>query len=106
VWKYGASELHLVGSGATSIAFSPGASNSFDVVKGTMSDLRGTADYSQAACLGLFTGGPAVDAAMPAVGDAFYYLARGRSCCAPEGYGDSSINPDPRDALDASGLCP
>jgi hypothetical protein len=49
---------------------------------------------------------PVTDSEVPPAGDAFYYLARGRNCCAAEGYGDSTTVPDPRDALDLASPCP
>jgi hypothetical protein len=107
-WKYGRSELHLHGDqgNPASIAFSPGSPTSFDLVKGLLSDLRTSGDYSAAACFGWFTSTPVADAETPPVNDGFYYLARGVDCCAAEGYGDSTLVPDPRDALDAGGVCP
>ena len=102
VWKYGTSELHLQGTG---LSFSPAAS-SFDVIRGPLSDLRATGTYTQASCLGVFDSSPVIDNTLPPAGEGHYYLARGRSCCASEGYGDSTLTPDPRDALDAGGLCP
>jgi hypothetical protein len=108
LWKYGWSELHLQGdaTGPTTIAFSPGSPASFDIVKGLVSDLRTSGTFALAACFGSFTSTPVTDSEVPPSGDAFYYLARGRNCCAAEGYGDSTIVPDPRDALNASSPCP
>jgi hypothetical protein len=108
VWKYGCSELRLEGAGAgpTTIAFSPGSPALFDLLRGRLSDLRGSGNYAQAACLGGFLNAPATDAGVPDAGDGFYYLARGRNCCGAEGYGDSTMVPDPRDALDLASACP
>ena len=108
LWEFGSSELHLAGDAAapTSIDFSPGSPASFDMVRGRLSELTSSADYSGAGCFGTFTSTPVIDAEIPPAGDGFYYLARGLNCCAAEGYGDSTLVPDPRDLLDAAGPCP
>ena len=65
-----------------------------------------TGGFSLATCLGTFPASPAVDdLPAPPLGDGRYYLARGQTNCVGAGYGDSSLLPDPRDALDA-GPCP
>lgn len=106
VWKYGSCDLRLEGGAATSIRFSPDAPSSFDIVTGLLSDLRPNGGYSQADCLGTFSASPATDLSVPAVGNGYYYLARGLSICAAQGYGNSTLDPDPRDALDLAGPCP
>jgi hypothetical protein len=108
LWKYGWSELHLKAdtTGPTTIAFSPGSPASFDIVKGLVSDLRSSGTYAAAACFVALADAPVTDSEVPPAGDAFYYLARGRNCCAAEGYGDSTTVPDPRDALDLASPCP
>ncbi|HKQ97071.1 MAG TPA: SBBP repeat-containing protein [Candidatus Polarisedimenticolia bacterium] len=108
VWKYGTSELRLEQGGAagTSIAFTPGSPALYDLVRGRMIALRLTRTYAQATCFGSLLSAPATDTEIPQVGDAFYYLARGRNCCAAEGYGDSTLQPDPRDDLDLASPCP
>jgi hypothetical protein len=106
-WKYGHGELHLHGGpGNAAIAFSPGSPASFDLVRGLVSDLKTSGDYSAAVCQGSSMSTMVNDAEAPPQGDVFYYLARGRNCCAVEGYGDSTLAPDPRDALDANSPCP
>jgi hypothetical protein len=107
VWKYGSCDIRLEGNAATTIRFGPDApSLSFDIVTGPLSALRGSGGYSQASCLGSFSANPAADASIPPVGDAYYYLSRGRSICAAQGYGNSTLTPDPRDELDLAGPCP
>jgi len=107
LWKYGSCDIRLQGNAPTTIGFSPdSASVSFNVVSGLLSGLRATNDFSAATCLGTFSANPATDESMPPLGDAFYYLARGLSVCAADGYGDSTLDPDPRDALDLAGPCP
>ena len=89
----------------TLIWFTPDSSE-FDVVTGYLSDLLADTDFSQATCLGTYSANPAVDPLPePPVGDGRYYLARGLTSCVGAHYGDSSLTPDPRDAL-AVGPCP
>jgi hypothetical protein len=89
----------------TLISFTPDSSE-FDVVAGYLSDLLADKDFSQATCLGTYSTSPAIDTLPePPVGDGRYYLARGLTSCVGAHYGDSSLTPDPRDAL-AVGPCP
>jgi hypothetical protein len=89
----------------TVIAFSPG-SGDFDLIGGDLAALHTDQGFAGAVCLGTFSATPAVDPLPdPAVGACHYYLARGLTDCPGAGYGDSSLDPDPRDALDA-GPCP
>ena len=81
-------------------------SSEFDVVTGYLSELLADTDFSQATCLGTYLASPAVDTLPePPVGDWRYYLARGLTSCVGANYGDSSLIPDPRNAL-AAGPCP
>ena len=90
----------------TLILFAPDPS-SFDVATGLLSNLHSDGDFSQAACLGTFSGNPAVDTLPePSVGDGRYYLARGLVSCVGAGYGNSSLIPDLRNFLDSFGPCP
>src|SRR5262249_23988264 len=108
VWKYGMSELRLAGAPGdpTIISFTPGSPALFDLVRGRLSDFRGVADFSGAACLGRLLNAPATDAETPEIGDGFYYLARGRNCCGAESYGDASAVPGPRARLTLASPCP
>jgi hypothetical protein len=90
----------------TLIFFAPGSSR-FDLVTGDLADLLTEGGFSQSVCLGSYSAGdPAVDTSPdPPAGDGRYYLARGYTGCVPMQYGDSSLTPDPRDALHG-GPCP
>jgi hypothetical protein len=78
----------------------------FDLVAGNLSDLLIDEDFSHAVCLTPSTANPAVDPLPdPALGEGRYYLGRPLELCQTEGYGDSSLTPDPRDEL-AAGPCP
>jgi parallel beta-helix repeat protein len=91
--------------GGTQIFFTPDSSG-FDLVCGFLSDLQADGDFAGATCLGTFVAGPAIDTlAEPPGSDGRYYLARGLTSCVGAFYGDSSLVPDPRDALN-SGPCP
>jgi hypothetical protein len=79
----------------------------FEVRYGLISELRADGDFTRSACLGRFLSSPATDPhANPATGDSWYYLSRGTFRCVDQGYGDSSLVPDPRDDLDNTPLCP
>ena len=78
----------------------------FYVSAGLVSEVTGAGDYEDAICAGLFRNSPAADPmADPPAGDARYYLARGTDGNCPS-YGDSSLDADPRDLLDAADPCP
>jgi hypothetical protein len=78
----------------------------FDLVAGNLSDLLTDNDFSHAICLAPSTANPAVDPLPdPALGEGRYYLGRPLGLCQTEGYGDSSLTPDPRDDLDTA-PCP
>lgn len=86
-----------------------GADTVYDVLRGTLSELRADEGFARAECLAaslantLFADpqpGPAAD-------DGFWYLVRGRNTCGDGTYGGGSGSPDPRDALDAGSVaCP
>jgi hypothetical protein len=89
------------------IHFSPDSpALSFDVATGLLSDLQADDDFTGATCLGTFSGNPATDDSTPPVGAGYYYLARGLNCCTTQGYGDSTLIPDPRDDLTVVSPCP
>jgi hypothetical protein len=107
LWKFGYVDIRLENQDPTLIHFSPDSpSLSFDVATGLLSDLQADRDFDQATCLGTFSGNPATDDSTPPVGDGYYYLARGLSCCTTQGYGDSTLTPDPRDDLNIFSPCP
>ena len=78
----------------------------FEMRTGLLSVLRHDLDYRSAACLGPFAGTPAdVPPGTPPLGDGFYYVARGLNRPSCNDYGDSTLVPDPRRALDALPAC-
>jgi hypothetical protein len=84
-----------------------GANPAFEVRRGLLSHLQQDRNFSRSACLGSYSASPAVDDGPdPAAGDGYYYMARGLDSCVAQGYGTSSLVPDPRAALDASPACP
>jgi hypothetical protein len=94
-------DLFLDGTAPTMVDFPA----PFYVATGLFSDLTASGDFSLAACAGLFTESPSADPlADPPNGDGRYYLARGVDRCLT--YGDSSLDPDPRDGLDVGDPCP
>ena len=97
-------ELYLADD-LTWIAFTPNQS-AFDIVTGNLADLLADGGYEDALCMGSYPVSPAIDLlADPDPGEGRYFLARGLISCMGAGYGNSSLSPDPRDALD-SGPCP
>jgi hypothetical protein len=96
-----ACDLYLDGTGPTLMEFPP----SFHVAAGLLSALRAGGGFSSASCAGVFAESPGTDPlGDPPAGDGRYYLARGTDRCMT--YGDSSLDPDPRDELDAVDPCP
>lgn len=84
-----------------------GTSPQFDARYGLLSQLKVDRTFGRAGCLGRFAATPAsLTLPTPALGDGYYYLVRGISSCTAQGYGDSTLVPDPRDALDALPICP
>ena len=81
-----------------------GTETVYDVVSGTIDTLRQDQGYATSACrMQSITNTPFVDTgADPLAGQGYYYLIRGRDSCGSGTFGDSSLNPDPRDVLDAS----
>ncbi len=89
-------------------AATAGSGTVYDLVKGSLSDLRGSGSFAAAGCLVSDEPDASFDdtSVDPPVGDADYYLGRAENSCAASSYGNSSIGPDPRDDLDAAGPCP
>lgn len=100
--------IEMQGEYPVEISFRPYCDQaSFDVALGFLSDLREDEGYYRAGCLGVFVQNPAEEyLPNPPEGDAWYYLARGLNDCLSDGYGDSSIVPDPRDELASASPCP
>jgi hypothetical protein len=81
----------------------------YDVVSGRLSELRADRGFARAGCLltAALDTPLVVSRPAPAPGDGEYYLVRGRNSCGEGTWGDGSLAPDPRDALDAgSPSCP
>jgi hypothetical protein len=84
-----------------------GAAPEFDVRYGLISELRLDRGFARARCLDWYFDSPVAETlAPPPPRDGYYFLARGVSSCLFQGYGDSSLVPDPRAALDALPVCP
>ncbi len=86
-----------------------GESAVYDVVSGSVSQLRADHGFAHSSCLASrLADTPAPDDQPdPSAGEAFYYLVRGSNPCGTGTYGDSSLTPDPRDLLDAgTPACP
>ena len=85
-----------------------GAGTVYDVASGRLADLLAAGTYDDATCLAAGLGDTPWDdtSADPAAGDCVFRLIRARNTCGAGSYGDSSLLPDPRDALDATSPCP
>jgi hypothetical protein len=84
-----------------------GEPSHLDVATGLLSDLRQSRSFAEACLLGPFLSTTeATDTRpVPPPGAGYYYLVRG-TCTADIGFGHSSLDPDPRDALDEARACP
>jgi hypothetical protein len=102
------------GGGAVTVSWASldpvvGAGALYDLLSGAISQLVFDRGYARAGCLAnSLADTPFTDSRPgPPVGQAAYYLVRGRNACGLGTYGDSSLGPDPRDALDAgTPACP
>jgi hypothetical protein len=83
-----------------------GKSGVYDLVRGTLASLVADQGFVSAECRAHdVVDTPFLDLDPdPAPGEGFYYLVRGRNSCASGTFGDSSLDPDPTDVLDA-GFC-
>jgi integrase-like protein/galactose oxidase-like protein/Kelch motif protein len=116
---YGSTAVYLVADCGTLMSQSPlqinfishddqvtGQPPEFDVRYGLISQLRIDKDFRNAACLGHFFDTPAtITSGDPNVGDGYYFLVRGTSSASCNNYGDSTLTPDPRRALDGAAQC-
>jgi hypothetical protein len=100
--------LLAAGPGTTEIAWESldpvaGAGTGYDLVAGLIGQLRADGGFDRAICAAAgIADTPYLDARPdPALGQAIYYLLRGRNACGWGTYGDGSPDPDPRDLLDA-----
>jgi hypothetical protein len=94
-----------------SLAAQAGSSVRYDLVTGQLGALRSNKSFAGATCLGndLMTTTLNTTQAWPPPSTAlgYYYLVRGQNSCGSGTYGNSTITPDPRDALDGTGSpCP
>jgi len=98
--------LHADGSGSTSVSWDDqaplvGSDVTYDLVTGSIQDLRSAGDFSAASCLADGLAAPSYsDGRSPVLGDGFYYVARSTNACGLGTYGPG------RAGLDASGPCP
>jgi hypothetical protein len=86
-----------------------GTATTYDVATGLMADLAASQTYAMASCaVNNHPDTPFSDSTAVAVGDIRYWLVRASNACnvGSGTYGDSTLVPDPRDALDATGPCP
>lgn len=92
----------------TSQSATAGTGTVYDVVTGSIGDLRLDDGFARASCLasGLTTASVEDDRSGPPRGASRYYLVRARNTCGTGTYGNGSGQPDPRDALDTAGPCP
>jgi hypothetical protein len=75
------------------------------LVTGELSDLRSSGSFYGATCLGSFASGPVPDSQPdPPPGEGRYFLARGLEDCSALGFGESSLQEDPRTVLER--VCP
>ncbi len=85
-----------------------GVATSYDVVTGLLLDLRSSGGFAAATCLQNDLADTPFDdtRSAPAPGTGFSSLVRAKNPCAIGTYGNASVIPDPRDALDSGSLCP
>jgi hypothetical protein len=89
-------------------AASAGPATRYDVVSGTLADLRSNGTFAAATCLADDHPDPIFDDTRgdPGSGNGDYYLVRAQNGCGAGTFDDSSLPVDPRDALDAGTPCP
>jgi glucose/arabinose dehydrogenase len=101
--------LRLSGEVATSLGWdaqraATGSGVTYDVVTGSISSLHAGGPAAAPCTLGAALTEPKLDdpRALPAPGDGYFYLVRAGNGCGAGTFGDASIQPDPRDLLDAT----
>ncbi len=84
-----------------------GSSTGYDVVTGTLAELRADGGFARAGCLGaeVSTNLASDPGPEPQTGQVRYYLVRARNSCGTGTFGDARMSPDPRDGLDATAGC-
>ena len=87
---------------------SAGPGTDYDVVAGDLDLLRASGGFADAGCRANDVSDLPLDDAspQPAAGAGEYLLVRAQNSCGAGTYGDASVVPDPRNALDAGGPCP
>jgi hypothetical protein len=95
----------------TSLAAQAGTSVRYDATTGLLATLRANGNFTGATCLAndLMTTTLSTTQTWPPPSGSlgYYYLLRGQNACGNGSYGNSTITPDPRDALDGAGSpCP
>jgi glucose/arabinose dehydrogenase len=107
--------LRLSGQIATALGWdaqraATGSGVTYSVVTGTLTSLHSVGPALGACTLGTgITETKILDSrALPAPGDGYFYLVRASNGCGAGTFGDASIQPDPRDLLDATlpAMCP
>ncbi len=85
-----------------------GVATVYNIVTGLLGDLRSSHGFAAATCLQNGIADTPFDDSRsgPPAGNGFYYLVRAKNPCGTGSYGNSSLTPDPRDALDSGALCP
>jgi hypothetical protein len=80
-----------------------GSATTYDIVGGSVVSLRSMGGFGGALCRAEdFPGSTFGDPTTLPVGDGWYYLIRASNACGIGAYGDSSLVPDPRDALSSA----
>jgi hypothetical protein len=90
-----AKELRFAGDKATlswgSLSHPAGAGTLYDVISGSLADLRSSGSVAAASCLGLSSTTPErFDVTVPAAGTGLYYLVQARNTCGSGGFGTAS----------------
>jgi len=100
-------------AGAARLGWTPqlgtaGACTAYDVVSGSLGQLRSDHNFGSAICLANDRRVATYDDTRPdpTAGSGYYYLARAQNDRGTATFGDSSTVPDPRDALNNTFPCP
>lgn len=85
-----------------------GTATLYDAIEIALSELHSSRSFNAAVCLASDLSAPSVvdNGSDPPAGTGRAYLVRALNVCGEAGFGDSSVQPDPRDGLDASPPCP
>src|SRR5206468_12634562 len=85
-----------------------GVGSRYGLVGGSLASLRSDGGFTAASCLASGLGAAEwLDTRYaPPGGTGAYVLVRARNSCGTGTHGDSTLDPDPRDVLDAASPCP